>query len=554
MAVMNFFDALKETLVQWILLLAAWVLLSRLIGTLWVQLIEVKQIPLFEKKVFGFLRIDPEESHSWRSYGAELLKINLLVAVWLFLLLKFQNYFPFLDKSFSSLSFYEAFNVTVSFMTQTNWQTFSLQERVAAPIVSLGIFIFQFLAPATGIAVAFAWMRSFLPGGKLGNPAADILRIIFYVLLPISLLYGTILISQGALQNFSQELSFTSLEGNPGVLTQGPFAAFQAIALVGNNGGGLLTVNFSHPYANPTAWTHWLGACLAGGIPASFLYAFGEVVGMKAKGHVRLLWIVSFGLLFLIGLALLFLNHADLLYENRLGVPGSEVFSAVSIATGTGANSLDFGTFSAIGQWILMLLIQVGQLIFGSTGVGFCNILFLVIFGVFLGGLMIGKTPQYFGKKIELTEILWMALGLMGTSFLIIFATGLWTFFQENIGGPKAFMQLLYAISSCSYNNGSSVGGTFSSSEYHLFFGLLMLAGRLIPLVAALGLAGSFVTKKNSAEGVNDLPLSGLWFGCLYVTLMIISTALIYLPMWFLGPCAMDCLNASALTAGLCNL
>ena len=550
---MNFFDSLKETLVQWVLLLAAWVFLSRLMGTVWVWLIEVKQIPRFEKKVFGFLKIDLEESLSWASYGVELLKINLLVGFWLFLLLKVQNHLPFLEKTLSPLSFAEAFNVSVSFMTQTNWQTFSLQERVAVPVIALGIFIFQFLAPATGIAVAFAWMRSFLPGGKLGSPVVDLLRIIFYILLPGSILYGLVLISQGALQNLSQELHFMPLIGGAGTLPQGPLAAFQSIALFGNNGGGLLMANFSHPYANPTAWTQWLGALFVGIIPTSLLYAFGEVVGRKAKGHVRLLWIVSFGLLFLGGIGLSALDHERLLYESRLGIAGSEVFSVISIATGTGANSIDYGTLSIMGQWILMLFMQFGQLIFGGAGVGFCNMLFLVIFVVFLGGLMIGKTPQYFGKKIELKEILWMGLGLLGTSFMIIFATGIVTLVQEEPGSPKAFMEILYAISSAAYNNGSSVGGSFSSDGYQFFFGALMFIGRSIPLIAALGLAGAFVGRKSSPEASNDLPLSGLWFGSLYMSLMVISPALVYLPMWFIGPLAINCLNSTASMASLGN-
>lgn len=537
MDALNFFDSMKGILVQWVLLVTAWVLLSRWIGSLCAWLIEVKQIPFWEERLFSFLKIDTELSMTWQTYAWGLFRINLLTGIWLLGLLKLQNYLPGMTIPLQELTWSEAVNLVVSFMTQTNWQTFALQERVAVPVICIGILLFQFLAPATAIAVAFAWIRSFLPEGRLGNCSVDLLRVIFYVLLPGSILFALVLLSQGGLQNFLSSLPFVPLEGDPnGVLPQGPMVALESIALLGNNGGGLLSANFSHPYANPTAWTHWLGACLLGAIPGSLLYAFGKVLGVRAKGHARLLWILSFGLLFLAGIGLTLFRNPNFLYEGRLGIAGSEFFATISVATGTGANSADFSTLAAGGQWVLLLLMHVGQLIFGGGGVGFCNTLFLVIFGVFLGGLMLGKTPQYFGKKIELPEIIWMAIGLMGAPLLVLIGLGLITFFETHTGDPKSFTDLLYALSSCVYNNGSNLGFANAAPIYQWVLALLMFLGRMAALLPALVLAGRFAIKTTSPQSPNDLPLSGLWFGLLYLILMMISTALVYAPTWFLGP------------------
>jgi K+-transporting ATPase ATPase A chain len=528
---------MKETLLQWILLIAAWVVMSRWVGTLLVWVLQVKQIPRWEEKLWQLMGFDPNETMEWSTYGKGLLQLNGVMALILFLSLKFQSLIP--GHALGDLDWGVAWNLTMSFITQTNWQTVGLQAIVSPFGQAFGFGVIQFLGPATALSIAFALIRSLSEGGRLGSCWIDLGRILIYVLIPGAVLLGLLFMSQGVLQNFLHELPYIPFSAQlpAGVLPQGPVASFQAISLFGNNGGSVFGCNFAHPYANPTPWTDWLGACAMGALPGGLLYAFGHAIGVRAKGHMRLLWGLSLGLLVLSGFGLAALHHENLLHEARLGIPGSTLFATVSVATGTGANTCDFSTLAPLGQWILLFLMHCGQVIFGGGGVGFCNIFYLVLFAVFLGGLMLGKTPQYLGKKVDYPDMIWMAIGLLGTPLLVLMGVGIAIVMMPPTEiGNKSFTDLLYAVSSCVYNNGSNLAFAYPSPAYDWFFGGLMLLGRLTTLLPALVLAGHFQPKNTAPQTPNDLPVSGLWFAVLYAVLLFIPSALVYAPAWFMGP------------------
>ena len=510
-------------------------ILARPLGTLLAKMIVGAPLPGVSTLENGLLRmmgIDSREM-GWLQYLMAIVWLNIFGLVLLFAMLMLQGILPFNPQQFPGLSWHLALNTAVSFVTNTNWQSYSGETTLSYFSQMVGLTVQNFLSAATGIAVIFALIRAFARHSvtTLGNAWVDLTRITLWVLLPLSLVIALIFIQQGALQNILPYQPFTSLEGAKQLLPMGPVASQEAIKMLGTNGGGFFNANSSHPFENPTALTNFVQMLAIFLIPAALCFAFGDAVSDRRQGHA-ILWAMS--IIFVICVAVvmwaewqgnphfLTLGGDSAINmegkESRFGILASSLFAVITTSASCGAVNAMHDSFTALGGMVPMWLMQIGEVVFGGVGSGLYGMLLFVMLAVFIAGLMIGRTPEYLGKKIDVREMKMTALAILVTPALVLIGTALAMMTEAGRSGMlnpgiHGFSEVLYAVSSAANNNGSAFAGLSANTPFwNCLLAFCMFFGRFGIIVPVMAIAGSLVNKKIQPASTGTLPTHGALF------------------------------------------
>ncbi|WEE05906.1 potassium-transporting ATPase subunit KdpA [Serratia marcescens] len=536
-------------------------LLARPLGGFMARLIEGEPLPALRGVEAGVWRacgIRATEMNWWQ-YALAILAFNLLGLALLFALLMTQGSLPLNPQGFPGLSWDLALNTAVSFVTNTNWQAYSGESALSYFSQMAGLAVQNFVSAATGIAVAFALIRAFTrrAGKTVGNAWADLFRITLYVLLPIALLIALFFVSQGTLQNFLPYLHVTTLEGAQQTLPMGPVASQEAIKMLGTNGGGFFGANSAHPFENPTVLTNFVQMLAIFLIPCALCFSFGQLAGENRQGHA-LIWAMA--LIFVVAVVVVMVAelagnpHLSALgadsninmegKESRFGILATSLFSVVTTAASCGAVNAMHDSFTALGGMVPMWLMQIGEVVFGGVGSGLYGMLLFVLLTVFIAGLMIGRTPEYLGKKIDVYDMKMTALAILVTPALVLLGSALAIGTDAGRAGilnPGAhgFSEVLYALSSAANNNGSAFAGlSVNTPFYNLLLAFAMFVGRFGVILPVLAIAGSLSAKPRQQAGNGTLPTYGpLFIGLLIGTVLLVG-ALTFVPALALGPVA----------------
>ncbi len=514
-----------------------------------------------ERAVFRLCGVTPTEQ-TWREYTVALLAFSAVSLVVTYALLRLQAVLPLNPQGLPAVGPDLAFNTAVSFTTNTNWQSYSGESTMSYLSQMAGLAWHNFTSAAAGLGVALALARGFTrqhgPDGAktLGNFWVDLLRGLIYVLLPVCVAYALFLVSQGVLQNFAAYQDVVTLEGAKQTLAMGPVASQEAIKMFGTNGGGFFNANSAHPFENPTPLTNFVQMVSIFAIPAAITSTYGKMARDPRQG-----WVIfaAMSALFLAGVAATYAAEAqgnavlnglglhDPLgnmegKEVRFGVAASTLFATVTTDASCGAVNAMHDSFTALGGLVPLVNIQLGEVIFGGVGAGLYGILVMVVLSVFIAGLMVGRTPEYLGKKVEGREMKLamlyvlvfplVILGFCAVAAVLPQGTG-----SLNNGGPHGLGEMLYAYSSAAGNNGSAFAGLNANTPFwNITLGLAILAGRFLMIVPVLAIAGSMVGKKVVAPGPGTFPTNGVLFTGLLVSVVLIVGALTFFPALALGP------------------
>ncbi|HEC5305129.1 TPA: potassium-transporting ATPase subunit KdpA [Salmonella enterica] len=496
---------------------------------------------------------------NWRQYLLALLTLNLLGLGILFCLLFWQEWLPLNPQRLPGLSWDLALNTAVSFVTNTNWQAYSGESTLSYFSQMAGLTVQNFMSAATGIAVVFALIRAFTRQNvhTLGNAWQDLVRITLWILFPVALIIALFFIQQGVPQNLSAYQPITTLEGAKQLLPMGPVASQEAIKMLGTNGGGFFNANSSHPFENPTALTNLAQMLAIFLIPAALCFAFGEAAGDRRQGRA-LLWAMS--CIFVVCVAVVMWaevqGNAHLLAagadssvnmegkETRFGVLASSLFAVVTTAASCGAVNAMHDSFTALGGMVPMWLMQIGEVVFGGVGSGLYGMLLFVLLAVFIAGLMIGRTPEYLGKKIDVREMKMTALAILVTPMLVLLGSALAMMTDAGRSamlnpGPHGFSEVLYAVSSAANNNGSAFAGLSANSPFwNCLLAFCMFVGRFGVIIPVMAIAGSLVSKKVQPASQGTLATHGALFIGLLIGTVLLVGALTFIPALALGPVA----------------
>ncbi|HAV2024311.1 TPA: potassium-transporting ATPase subunit KdpA [Citrobacter koseri] len=501
----------------------------------------------------------PAQEMDWKQYLLAILTLNLLGLTVLFLMLLGQNLLPLNPQQLPGLSWHLALNTAISFVTNTNWQSYGGETTLSYFSQMAGLTVQNFLSAATGIAVIFALIRAFTRQSMdtLGNAWMDLVRITLWILLPLALLIALLFIQQGALQNLLPYQPFTSVEGVKQLLPMGPVASQEAIKMLGTNGGGFFNANSSHPFENPSALTNMVQMLAIFLIPAALCFAFGDASGDRRQGQM-LLWAMS--IIFVVCVAVVMSaevqGNPHLLKfgadsslnmegkESRFGVLVSSLFAVVTTAASCGAVIAMHDSFTAMGGMVPMWLMQIGEVVFGGVGSGLYGMLLFVLLAVFIAGLMIGRTPEYLGKKIDVREMKMTTLAILITPTLVLLGTALAMMTETGRSGmlnpgPHGFSEVLYAVSSAANNNGSAFAGLNASTPFwNCLLAFCMFVGRFGVIIPVMAIAGSLVGKKRQPASPGTLPTHGALFVGLLIGTVLLVGALTFIPALALGPVA----------------
>lgn len=536
---------------QGFLLLASYLLvllvLARPLGMCLARM--VNDIPLpglagVERVLWRVAGIRAEEM-GWLQYLLAILLFNALGGLALFALLMLQGVLPFNPQHLPGLSWDLALNTAISFVSNTNWQAYAGESTMSYLSQMVGLTVQNFLSAATGIAVVFALTRAFARQkmSTLGNAWVDLTRITLWLLLPLSLLVALFFIQQGVPQNLQAYQPFTTLEGVHQLLPMGPVASQEAIKLLGTNGGGFFNANSAHPFENPTALTNLVQMLAIFLIPAALCFAFGEVVSDRRQGRA-ILWAMT--LIFILCVAvvmwaetrgnphLLTLGADSSLNmegkESRFGILASSLFAVITTAASCGAVNAMHDSFTALGGMVPMWLMQIGEVVFGGVGSGLYGMLLFVMLAVFIAGLMVGRTPEYLGKKIDVREMKMIALAILVTPTLVLLGTALAMMTDAGRAGmfnpgPHGFSEVLYAVTSAANNNGSAFAGLGAATPFwNLLLAFCMLVGRFAVIIPVMAIAGSLVAKKIQPASPGTLAThDALFIGLLIGTVLLVG-------------------------------
>ncbi|MCK8254268.1 potassium-transporting ATPase subunit KdpA [Erwinia amylovora] len=534
-------------------------LLARPLGTGLAHLVADRPLTGFAAVERGLWRVSgvAKQGMSWQRYLLAILLFNAVGLLLLLLILMNQASLPLNPQHLPGLSWDLALNTAVSFITNTDWQAYSGESTLSYFSQMVGLTVQNFFSAASGIAVAFALMRGFAnrASGDLGNAWRDITRITLYVLLPLSLLMALFLVSQGTLQNLHGYLDLTTLEGVKQTLPMGPVASQEAIKMLGTNGGGFFNANSAHPFENPTALSNFVQMLAIFLIPAALCFAFGDIVRDRRQGHA-LLWAMS---LMFIGAVVVvmwaevngnphFLTlGADSAAnmegkETRFGILNSSLFAVITTAASCGAVNAMHDSLTALGGMVPMWLMQIGEVVFGGVGSGLYGMLLFVLLAVFIAGLMIGRSPEYLGKKIDVWEMKMTALAILVTPALVLLGSALAMMTDAGRSamlnpGAHGFSEVLYALSSAANNNGSAFGGLSANTPFwNMLLAFCMLLGRFGIIIPVMAIAGSLAVKKVQPAGNGTLPTHGTLFISLLIGTVMLVGALTFIPALALGP------------------
>ncbi|MBB4839698.1 K+-transporting ATPase ATPase A chain [Sphingomonas kyeonggiensis] len=511
-----------------------------------------------ERGFYKLAGVDPNAEQSWRRYALHMLAFQLVTLLFTYLVLRFQDVLPMNPRGLAGLSPDGAMNVAISFTTNTNWQWYAGEGALSNLSQMLGLTIHNFLSAATGIAIAFALFRGFArkQASGIGNFWADMTRVTLYVLLPICVVYAIYLIASGVPQTFGTIVDATTLEGAKQSIVLGPVASQEAIKMLGTNGGGFFNANSAHPFENPSALTNFIQMLSIFVLGVGLTYTFGKAVGNTRQGWAILAAMLT---LFLIGAGVTYwqeaagnpvLHHLGLPggnmegKETRFGIAASALFATVTTAASCGAVNAMHDSFTAIGGLVPLFNMQLGEVVVGGVGAGIYGFLLFAILAVFVAGLMVGRTPEYVGKKIESREVKFAVLAIAVLPLMILGGTALASVLPAGLAGPlnkgpHGFSEILYAFTSAAANNGSAFAGITSGTPfYNGLLGVAMWVGRFFIIVPVLAIAGSLAAKKVHPESAGSFPTTGLlWIGLL-VGIILVLGGLTFLPSLALGPIA----------------
>lgn len=513
---------------------------------------EIRILKPIENFIYKFSAIDISKEMDAKSYLKNLLTFNALGFLFLYLILIFQNYLPLNPQGFKGLNPALAFNIAVSFTTNTDWQSYAPEVTLSYFSQILGVLVQQFLSPATGMAIFVCFSRAMKRNAVkvIGNPWKDIVRSLLYIFLPLSFVFSIVLVSQGVINNFSDYKQIVTLEGISTSLPMGPVASLEAIKQIGTNGGGFLNANSAHPFENPTVLSNFLELFFMLLIPASLPFAYGLLSGFKKQGillfsSMFLLWLASIiGSLYFELQNNPILNSLPLLEgkELRIGVVNSIIWSLSTTATSSGSVNAMLDSLSPLAGCFALFNIMIGELIFGGIGCGMAFMLMYVIIIVFICSLMSGKNPDYMGKKIEKKEIELASYGLLVPGLLILIGGAIATLHSAtnqsllNVG-PHGITELVYGLSSVSGNNGSAFAGfSVNSTFFNILLGICMAIGRLAIIIPTIYLSEAFALKKVSLKVPKKYFLNSSFFGLLLIGFILIFTLLTFFPVLALGP------------------
>ena len=517
-----------------------------------------------EKLVYRLSGIKSEEEMNWKTYMYGVLLFNLFGFVFLFLLQMFQAYLPLNTEKLPNVSWHLAFNTAMSFTTNTNWQSYSGENTLSYLVQMLGLTVQNFVSAATGIAVVLALIRGLTrkTTDALGNFWTDMTRSVLYVLLPLAIILTIALVGQGAVQTFSHYVKATTLQGNEQVIALGPAASQIAIKQLGTNGGGFFGANSAHPFENPTPFTNFLEVFSIIIISAGLVFTFGHY--MKSKRQARAIFITMF-ILFAIGLAISLwaeYGHNNVLNvsgsmegkETRFGVMNSVLWSVTTTVTSNGSVNAMHDSLSPLSGLVAMFNLMLGEIIFGGVGSGLYGIIIFVILTVFIAGLMVGRTPEYLGKKIEAFEMKMAILAVLAPSIVIKLFSAIACSIPAGVSslnnaGPHGLSEILYAFSSAAGNNGSAFGGLNTNTVfYNLMMGFGMLIGRFGIIVPVMAIAGSMAGKKITPMSAGTFHTDNSLFIVLLIGVIIIIGGLTHFPALSLGPIVEHLLMHGGLT------
>ncbi|MFA6964049.1 potassium-transporting ATPase subunit KdpA [Bosea sp. (in: a-proteobacteria)] len=509
-----------------------------------------------ERALYRLAGTSEREDQHWTTYAAGMLVFNLAGFLVLYGLMRLQDVLPLNPQGMAAVGPELAFNTSASFVTNTNWQNYGGESTMSYLTQMVGLTVQNFLSAATGIAIAVALIRGFARASakSIGNVWVDTTRATLYVLLPLCIVLTLVYVALGVPQTLSAYVEATTLEGVQQTIAVGPVASQLAIKMLGTNGGGFFNANSAHPFENPDAIVNLIQMVSIFAIGAAMTNVFGRMVGNQRQGWAIL---STMGVLFLAGVAVCYwaeaagnpLVHALGLQggnmegkEVRFGIPLSALFAVITTAASCGAVNAMHGSFTALGGLIPLINMELGEIIVGGVGAGFYGILLFVVLAVFVAGLMVGRTPEYLGKKIEATEVKMAVLAILCLPAVMLIFTAVSVVLPSAVAsvgnaGPHGFSEILYAYTSAAANNGSAFGGLSGNTPwYNITIGIAALIGRFMIIIPALAMAGSLVGKKTVAASAGTFPTDGPLFVGLLAGVILIVGGLTFFPALAVGP------------------
>nr|WP_088500773.1 potassium-transporting ATPase subunit KdpA [Burkholderia ubonensis] len=540
----------------------------------------LRRVAVVERAIYRLAGVAPDEEMDWKRYAVALVAFNALGAVALYLLQRIQVWLPLNPQHLPNVEPGLAFNTAVSFATNTSWQAYAGETTLSHLTQMLGIGVQAFLSAASGMVVMLALIRGLVRRGSktIGNVWIDLTRMTLYVLVPLAALFAAAFIGQGAVQNFAPNRDVAIVQPHASTpaaaltLPMGPVASQESIKLMSGDGGGFFNANSAHPYENPTPFANFLQMLAMLIIPAALCHTFGTMIQDRRQG-----WAIYAAMLTLFAAAAAMVIRAEEAAgpalsapgidtvasasqpggnmegkETRFGIVSSALYATVSTSSGDGAVDAMHDSFTPLGGLVPMALMQTGEVVFGGPGSGLYSMLMVVLLAVFVAGLMIGRAPEYVGKKIEAYEMKMVSIAILATPAIVLVGTAIAAVTPAGVAGlgnPGAhgFSEMLYAFSSAANNNGSAFAGLSANTTfYDTSLAAAMWFGRFTVIVPVLAIAGSLAAKQRRAAGAGTLPTHGPLFVCMLLSTVVLVTLLTFLPALALGPIA----EHLAMTAG----
>jgi K+-transporting ATPase ATPase A chain len=506
-----------------------------------------------ERSIYKASGVDPAHEMSWKVYAVAMLIFNVAGGVVLLVMEMTQQWLPLNPQHLPKVPFSLAFNTAISFMTNTNWQAYSGENTMSYFTQMAGLAVHNFVSAATGIAVAVALVRGLIrkQTATIGNFWADLTRSTLYILLPLSILIAIVLAQQGVVQTFDSYPTATTLEGAQQQIPLGPVASQIAIKQLGTNGGGFFGQNSAHPFENPTPLSNFVEVFVIFWLGSALVYMFGLMAKDRRQGWA--IWAAMF-VLFLAGFATLWwaelqpnpalgLTTASLEgKEVRFGQFNSALFATVTTDASCGAVNMMHDSLTPLGGLVPFINMMLGEVIFGGVGAGFYGMFMFVLLTVFIAGLMVGRTPEYLGKKIEAREVTWAVVAVLAPAVVTLCGSALTMLYPEalkslNNGGPHGLSEVVYSFASAAANNGSAFAGLSANTDwYNYMLAINMFVGRFAIIVPVLAIAGSLAQKKASPPSSGTFPTNGPVFTILLISIVLIVGALTFFPVLSLGP------------------
>ena len=561
------------TAAGWLQLLALIILLAvsvPILGTYMAKVFGGKKAPgdrffsPIERGIYRLGGIDPEREQKWTIYALALLAFSLFSVVFLYVLQRVQEHLPLNPTHVKGVPSFLALNTSVSFLTNTNWQNYSGETTMSHLTQMAGLAVQNFVSAAVGLAVAIALIRGLTRhrAGTIGNFWVDLTKGIVRILLPFAFLFALVFVTQGMVQNFSGNTTAKTVEGKSQVIPGGPVASQESIKELGTNGGGFYNANSAHPFENPNGFTDFLQIYLLLVIPFSLAWTFGKMAGNKKQGIAVLMAMLALWLAASVGAMLFEANGNSALdavkvnqqttssqpggnmegKESRYGPASSGLFAASTTDTSTGAVNASHDSFTPLGGMVPLVNIMFGEVSPGGVGSGLYGMLIFALLSVFIAGLMVGRTPEYLGKKIQAAEMKLVVIYLLAVPLVILVFAGASVVMktpQASILNPGAhgLTEVVYGFTSTANNNGSAFGGLSGNTDwYNITFTICMLVGRFVLIIAALAVAGSLARKQTVPESAGTFPTDTPLFTGLLVSVIVVVVGLTYLPVLALGP------------------